>query len=322
MKRSIVYLVASLATIAEAEKISVLGAGVFDATAYGRNACSGSDPTILGTCPGVQPGLSYGSCCVSIPHRVTVVMGCAPLISASDSCDQVAARLAADSTPQLTPRPTSPTPTVTPLPTTSVPSTTAEEPISTDAPEEATSDREDSESDSDSTLSNSAANGAVATNIPATTPADATTAVPAPTGSDDNTDPPVTTQDAATTAVPTSSIAPTSIAPTTSTPSNSTPSATVNILSQKMSDAESPGGTSADNSSKPGVTAISGILIAVAGVVIVAGAILVRKPKQAAEPLSTPAQPASMMAGAPYSEETPCNDEEDLLTPKEDLVCL
>ncbi|ETW00603.1 hypothetical protein H310_07175 [Aphanomyces invadans] len=88
-------VVAALASVASADTISVLGAGVF--TVASGTPCSGSNVNVAGACPGAQPGLPFGSCCVSIPNRATVVMGCAPLQSTVDSCASVAARLSGKS---------------------------------------------------------------------------------------------------------------------------------------------------------------------------------------------------------------------------------
>jgi hypothetical protein len=48
--------------------------------------CSGRNASVVGECPGPQSLLPYGSCCVQLPNRNELVMGCVPRISEKDTC--------------------------------------------------------------------------------------------------------------------------------------------------------------------------------------------------------------------------------------------
>ncbi|RHY16968.1 hypothetical protein DYB37_000688 [Aphanomyces astaci] len=260
--------VASLASVTTAaDTISVLGAGVFTIK-DGRTPCSGSNTDIIGACPESQNGLQFGSCCVEIPGRSSVVMGCAPLQSAADSCANVAARLNAQKAAQ---------PTDAPATTAKNPSVTLESSLLT-------------------TLSPSTKTDAPTQNTAPTLPASLV-------------------------------IETTSAAPVAATTTTAAPKAADEIALQQspMSDAADSSTALSDTTFSNANSILVGASIIGVAVAVIGGVLFVRKNKDrssnvAASP-STPPQPASMAAVAAFPQETPYNDD-DFLTPKDDLVCL
>ncbi|EQC42540.1 hypothetical protein SDRG_00271 [Saprolegnia diclina VS20] len=124
----------ALAALAAASDVTVSVNGVDRVfTVHGTSPCSGSDPTRVGMCPGPQEFLHYGSCCVQLPERTTVVMGCMPLRSPVDTCDALAASLGHPSVPST------PSEVLTAAPATqNAITTSAPTDVATSAPSDAT----------------------------------------------------------------------------------------------------------------------------------------------------------------------------------------
>ncbi|KAF0687240.1 Aste57867_21002 [Aphanomyces stellatus] len=139
-----IVLAASVASFATAQTVSVINGGAKPfAVPVGVAPCSGASYGLLGvgTCPGPQAGLEFGACCVRIPDRPTLVMGCAARRSATDSCADLDKSLnngaLVPSSSTASPATTlSATPIVTPAVTESLApvSTTTAAPVTTDAP--------------------------------------------------------------------------------------------------------------------------------------------------------------------------------------------
>ncbi|OQR94456.1 hypothetical protein ACHHYP_01291 [Achlya hypogyna] len=168
--KSAALVLAAATAVASASDVTVSVMGVDRIfSVFGGSPCSGSDPSRLGMCPGPQEYLHFGSCCVQLPGRDAVVMGCMPLRSSVDTCDALAASLGHTATS------TTSAPVVTtsdPLPSTPSSDATTVAPVvplpdvapgqtTTSAPSDATT----------SSPSDTATTGAPAT----TTPTDAST---------------------------------------------------------------------------------------------------------------------------------------------------
>ncbi|OQS02811.1 hypothetical protein THRCLA_04858 [Thraustotheca clavata] len=284
--KSTFVLFAGLFAAATASDVSVNGINhIFHV--FGGSSCSGSDPSQVGMCPGPQEFLTYGSCCVQLPNRASVVMGCMPLRSATDTCSALAASLG-----QNFPYPDAP------ATTTSSPSTTT----STSAPA--------------TTSNNAAATNAPATNSPATdAPANNSPATNAPATATTLNDSPATAspQDAGSLA--------------NALPEVTTDVPIVNGThlqgQQAMTDGSSANNQSGANAGATSTVTTMAVAVGccAAALAIVGGVLIARKKNQAAEAAAspnTPPQPLSLPAE--YGEESPID--EDNLTPLSAVVCM
>ncbi|KAF0718613.1 Aste57867_1583 [Aphanomyces stellatus] len=122
-RRCALLLVPSIVIATDVSVVGVLGVFVVNGS-----VCSGNNISIVGVCPGPQPRLPAGSCCIALPHRAPAVMGCISRtdISGSSVCQDGASDTITSTSVPTPPSPTDPPETSISFPSSSPHSTSIE----------------------------------------------------------------------------------------------------------------------------------------------------------------------------------------------------